>query len=150
MMDNTPQDTPPPEPRAIRLTFAYAGDRIELTDTQRLAMFVSPSDAFEPERDRSGFWVEVRDADEQPLFRRLMHHPIETTREVFPADLHGEIIRTPVADPRGVFSVVIPEIADARILAVVGSPPEAHRRSEAAYEMARFDLTRIGGGDYEQ
>jgi len=152
-MASNPQDTASPaqnEPQAIRLTFAYAGDRIELTDAQRLAMFVPPSDSLEPERERSGFWVEVRDADEQPLFRRLMHHPIETTREVFPADPHGEIIRTPVADPRGVFSVVIPELAAARILALVGSPPEVSRRGEAAYEMARFDLTRIASRDYNQ
>jgi hypothetical protein len=148
-----PQDTASPaqnEPKAIRLIFAYAGDRIELTDAQRLAMFVPPSDSLEPERERSGFWVEVRDANEQPLFRRLMHHPIETTREVFPADPHGEIIRTPVADRRGVFSVVIPELTAARSLALVGSPPEVNRRGEAAYEMARFDLTRIAGGDYNR
>ena len=97
-------------------------------------------------REQSGFWVEVRDADEQPLFRQLMHHPIETTREVFPADPHGEIIRMPVDDPRGVFSIVIPEIAGARILALIGSPSEAGRRSEAAQEMARFDLTGIAAG----
>jgi hypothetical protein len=149
-MENSPQYPSSPaqnEPRAIRLTFSYVGNQIELTDTQRLAMFVPPSDSLEPEHERSGFWVEVRDADEQPLFRRFMHHPIETTREVFPADPHGEIIRTPVADPRGVFSIVIPEIAEARILALVGSPSAADRRSEAAQEMARFDLTRIAGGD---
>src|SRR5688572_26896946 len=89
----------PDEPRAIRLTFAYVGNHIELTDTQRLAMFVPPGESLEGVRERSGFWVEVRDADEQPLFRQLMHHPIETTREVFPADPHGEIIRMPVDDP---------------------------------------------------
>ncbi len=149
-MANTPQYPSSPaenEPRAIRLTFSYVGNEIELTDTQRLAMFVPPDDSLEPGREQSGFWVEVRDADGQPLFRQLMHHPIETTREVFPADPHGEIIRTPVADPRGVFSIVIPDLADARILALVGSPSEADRRSEAAREMARFDLTRITGGN---
>jgi hypothetical protein len=110
-------------------------------------MFVPPGDALEAGRERSGFWVEVRNADGQPLFRRLMHHPIETTREVFPADPYGEIIRTPVADPRGVFSIVIPEIAGARVLALVGSPSEAGRRGEAAQELARFDLTRIADED---
>ncbi|HEY5705834.1 MAG TPA: hypothetical protein VIS96_09695 [Terrimicrobiaceae bacterium] len=152
-MGNTPQYPSSPtqnEPRAIRLTFSYVGSQIELTDTQRLAMFVPPSDSLEAARDQSGFWVEVRDADEQLLFRQVMHHPIETTREVFPADPHGEIIRTPVADPRGVFSIVIPDLTKARILALVGSPSEADRRSEAAREMARFDLTRITGGDYDK
>ena len=32
------------DPRAIRLTFSYSGDRIELVDAQRLTMFVPPSD----------------------------------------------------------------------------------------------------------
>ena len=150
MMESPPEYPPSPaqdEPRAIRLTFSYVGNQIELTDTQRLAMFVPPGDSLEPERERSGFWVEVRDADEQPLFRQLIHHPIETTREVFPVEPHGEIIQTPVADPRGVFSIIIPEIAGARTLALVGSSSGADRRSEAAQEMARFDLTRIAGGD---
>ena len=141
-----PSSPAPNEPRAIRLTFSYVGNQIELTDTQRLAMFVPPGDSLEPVRERSGFWVEIRDSSEQPLFRLFMHHPIETTREVFPADPHGEIIRTPVADPRGVFSIVIPEIAEARILAFVGSPSGADPRTEAVHEIARFDLTKIAGG----
>src|SRR5688500_4251085 len=112
-------------------------------------MFVPPGESLEPVRERSGIWVEVRDGDEQPLFRLLMHHPIETSREVFPADPYDEIIRSPVAEPRGVFSVVIPDLADARILALVESPPEADR-SIAAQEIARVDLTRIDGEDYDK
>jgi hypothetical protein len=152
-MENTPQypsSKTQNEPRAIRLTFSYGGSKIELTDAQRLTMFVPPSDSLEAARDQSGFWVEVRDADGQPLFRQVMHHPIETTREVFPADPHGEIIRTPVADPRGVFSIVIPDLTEARILALVESPSEADRHSDTAREMARFDLTKITGGDYSK
>ena len=149
-MDSSPRYPPSPaqnEPRAIRLTFSYVGNRIELTATQRLAMFVPPGDSLEADRERSGFWVEVRNADERPLFRQILHHPIETTREVFPSDPQGEIIRTPVADPRGVFSIVIPEIAGARVLALIGSPSAADRRGEAAQEIARVDLTQIAGGD---
>jgi len=46
-----------------------------------------------------------------------------------------------VADPEGVFTVVVPEIEGAREVVLHGSPPAAHRRREAARELARFDLT---------
>jgi len=71
------------EPRAIRLTFAYKGDRITLTEARRLAMFVPPADALD-EGPRSGFWAELVDHRGERLFRRVMHHPIGHDREVSP------------------------------------------------------------------
>jgi hypothetical protein len=136
------------DPQAIRLTFSFAGDRIELTQTRRLPMFIEPSDPLEPQPGQSGFWLEVRGADERPLFRRVMRHPIDATREVFPKDLHGEFTRLPVANPTGVFTVVIPEFTEARTLVFVGSPRQAYDR--AATEMARFDLSKIAGSDYDK
>jgi hypothetical protein len=132
----------------MRLTFSYAGERILLTDAEQIAMFVPPGDSLEPAGEQSGFWLELRDRDERVVFRQLMHHPIETTREVFPVDPHGEFTHAPVASPRGVFSVIIPELAAARTLALVGSPADVRRQCEAARELVRFDLESVRKGKY--
>src|SRR5207248_2014184 len=72
------------EPRALRLTFAYRGERIELLEVQRVAMFVPPGDSLEDREARSGFWLELRDGGGSLLFRQAMHHPTASDREVFP------------------------------------------------------------------
>ena len=131
------------DPRAIRLTFSYSGDRIDLVDAQRLTMLVPPSDPIEPGTGESGFWLELRGAGEKPLFRQVMTHPIENDREVFPEDPRGEIVREPVREPRGAFSIVIPELTDARTVSFVGSPSEGSRRRERAREIARFAMDEV-------
>jgi hypothetical protein len=131
---------PSNKPLAIRLTFAYSGPDIRLTGSDRLAMFVPPSDPLDALAPQSGFWVEVRDPQDKPIFRRLMHHPIQTEYEVFPAESGGSIIRTPRPTPTGVFSIVVPDLPDGQSLVFHGSPPSTEHRQLAAREIARFDL----------
>jgi len=131
-------------PRAIRLTFSYVGSRIELISAEQLIMFVPPSDPMERGSERSGFWFELRGGNDEPLFRRIIAHPIETDREVFPENATDEIVREPVKDPKGVFSIVIPEISAARTLSFVGSPSESSRRHyEPAREIERFSISEV-------
>src|SRR5205823_8240198 len=62
---------------------------------------------------RSGFWLELRDGGGSLLFRQAMHHPTASDREVFPEYPSGEIVRIPVPERSGAFTVVIPELAEA-------------------------------------
>lgn len=132
------------EPRAIRLTFAYKDNKIELTDADRIAMKVPPTDPFEGSQPTAGFWFELRGGNEQTLFRRMMQDPISYDQEIFPDRLGGEIIRRPVASPHGVFSVVIPEIKDMETITFHGAPAGGpDRRRYLSEEVARFDLRPI-------
>src|SRR3954468_9442737 len=114
-------------PRAIRLTFSYVGSRIELISAEQLTKLVPPSDPIRQVSERSGFWFELRGRDEEPIYRQVMRHPIQIDHEVFPEDPAGEIVREPVKDPKGVFSIVIPEISEARTVSLVGSSLENFR-----------------------
>jgi hypothetical protein len=135
---------PPNEPRAIRLTFSYTGSDIRLTAAQRLTLFVPPSDPLGPLEGQSGFWVEVRGPRDLPLFRRLMHPPIQPDYEVFPDKPGGQIVRSPrAAPPAGVFTVIVPDLPDAHYLVFHGSQPTAQHRHLAAQELARFDLRNL-------
>jgi hypothetical protein len=141
------------EPRAIRLTFAYKGNKIELTDADRIAMSVPPTDPFEGSQPTTGFWLELRGGNERTLFRRMMHDPIGYDREIFPDRPGGEIIRRPIASPEGVFSVVIPEIKDMETLTFHSSPAGGPERGRyLSQEVARFDLRPIllSEGGYRQ
>ena len=135
---------PKEEPRAIRLTFVYDGNKIELKDADRIAMSVPPTDHIKEGQPMTGFWLELRGADEQALFRRIMHDPIALDREIFPDQQGGEIIRRSVASPHGVFSVVIPEIKHMETLTFHGVPAGGSRHHrDMSREVARFDLRPI-------
>ncbi|HEV2855051.1 MAG TPA: hypothetical protein VHC97_19820 [Thermoanaerobaculia bacterium] len=148
----------PERPRAVRLTIAYNGDQMELVSQHRVAMKVPPSDPVESAASAAdiagetagptGFWVDLKDEQDQTLYRRVMHDPLRRDVEVFsPPGLPRTIERAPVAEPRGVFSVVLPEIEAAQAVSLVGPPPRAMGAAELAAEgpepsreIARFDL----------
>lgn len=138
-------------PRAVRLTISYQGDRLELVSRQGVAMQAPPSDPVESFAQRAGFWVDLKDDQDQTLYRRVMHDPIRQDVEVFSPPGTGRTVhRTPVAEPKGVFSVVLPEIEAAQAVSLIGSPLRSAQRDLAvelegvgpgqAREIARFDL----------
>lgn len=148
--NDTPAPTPPERPRAVRLTIAYSGDQMELVSQQSVAMKVPPSDPVEEVAARAGFMVDLKDAQDHTLYRRVMHDPIQRDVEVFSPDPRQTVQRAPVAEPRGVFSVVLPEIEAAQAVSLIGPPPPSAERPfgvariealrEPAREIARFEL----------
>jgi hypothetical protein len=145
MTDDPASDQTPSadDPRAVRLTFSYRGDAIELLAVQRVNMFVPPSDPLEDRTPRSGFWLELRDAAGGLVFRLGMHDPIAGNYEVFPADPRGEIVRQPVQARAGAFSVVIPELSAARRLAFVATPAAVESLTRGATELVSFDMDAV-------
>ena len=141
-------ETPTPErPRSVRLTIRYSGDQMELVSRQSVAMKAPPSDPVEGLEGRAGFWVDLKDADDRTLYRRVMHDPIRRDVEVFSPDPRQTMERAPVAEPRGVFSLVLPEMEAAQAVSLLGTPPRpadgvlAEPGPQPAREIARFDLT---------
>jgi hypothetical protein len=133
----------PEERRPLRLTFAYRGEKIELVEVQRVAMFVPPGDSLEDREARSGFWLELRDSHGSLVFRQAMHHVLANDYEVFPEDPAGEIVRRPVPERSGAFTIVIPELTEAESLVFMASPSAPETRSHAAAEVARFEMAAV-------
>jgi hypothetical protein len=133
-----------PSNRAIRLTFTYEGGEIRLVARQDVEKLVPPSDPIEEQRqDQSGFWVEVQGEQGRPLYRRIMHNPIETSVEVLSDDPERPLANVPIDQPRGTFFVTIPAVAGAESVVVFSSPidPSDERAAmRPASEIARFDL----------
>ena len=130
--------------QALRLSFAYDGDQIVLTDVRRVTKYVPPSEPLEVDLNQSGFWYELRAADGKRLYRRLMPHPIRYVQEIFPERPEEPFVVQPVAHPKGVFSFVVPEANDAQLLVLMGDQgPDPQRRAKGVVELAKFDLQQI-------
>ncbi|CAM5370227.1 hypothetical protein [Streptomyces griseomycini] len=132
--DYGPEPSEPPT--TVRLIFEYEGTDIRLISRRRVAMMPPPSDPLREREDAQGFWVEVRDAQQRPLYRRVMCDPVRRDVEVFSDEPEYSIARVPVDEPRGLFVVLVPDIANADHAALIRSP--FGLRPTAAAEVARF------------
>jgi hypothetical protein len=131
------------DPRAIRLTFRYTDNTIELADVQQVIQWVPPSEYLDDRQDRSGYWFELRDGAGALLFREDLPPTLGEDYEIFPEDPAGEIVRRPGTGGIHTFTIVVPEMTQAQQLALVGSPVSAERRSEAAADLATFDFAEV-------
>lgn len=146
-----------PSRRTLRLTFRVANGEVQLLSRERLEMICPPSIGEPPQAGRhSGFWMELRDANERVLFHRLLHSPLANSVEVHSPD--GRIYREFGAPVENIFEVLVPDVEGARTIAMMGesldppSPKEAmtqESRGEEAgsRELVRFDLSEeVGDG----
>jgi len=124
--------------RTLRLTFEYEGTTVRLLSRQAVEMLAPPSDRTDEYANHAGFWVEVRDAEDRVLYRRILHHPIQWTREAPSGDPQRPFTRVPNDSKRGVFTVLVPDFPNAQHVRLVGSPPGEPAR--AAEEIMRVDL----------
>jgi len=129
---------------ALRLTFEYEGDEVRLVSQQRVAMLVPPAEPASDQEERAGFWFEVRDSEDRPIYRRGTQNPLRSHLEVFPPE-DASFTHVEMPEPRGVFSLLVPDLEGARTLALVGSPPSRAQGLAAAQEIRRFDLTELPG-----
>ncbi|CAM5386167.1 hypothetical protein SGRIM128S_09626 [Streptomyces griseomycini] len=95
--DYGPEPSEPPT--TVRLIFEYEGTDIRLISRRRVAMMPPPSDPLREREDAQGFWVEVRDAQQRPLYRRVMCDPVRRDVEVFSDEPEYSIARVPVDEP---------------------------------------------------
>jgi hypothetical protein len=144
------QSSLPTPSKAVRLRFAYEGNDVRLEGQQPLEMVVPPTDALSGYEGEQGFWVEVRTAQDEVLHRQVMRDPLRQDVEVFSPDPTQSIVRAPVEQPSGAFTVLIPDIDEADHVALMssaerGKAPEMVARSPAT-ELARFSLRSVSEG----
>lgn len=145
----------PASPRAVRLTFTYEGDDVQLVSRQPVEMVVQPTDPVSGQEAELGSWVEVRSGQEATLYRRVVHDPFRHDTEVFSPDPQQSVSRAPLDVAAGTFSVVVPELAEADHVALLSSArssraeaveEEGTRDLAGAMEVARFAFRPEGGG----
>jgi hypothetical protein len=128
------------KPGAVRLTFSYKGEALELIKQQSLEMIPPPSDELEVQKEASGFWVEISDAKRNVLYRRATDNPIRHYAEVRSDDPDRPLAMQEVKDPSGIFTILVPDILEAAEVALFSSPFEEKKRLLPAVEIARFEL----------
>jgi hypothetical protein len=134
--------------KAIRLTFAYDGDKVQLVSQQPIEMVVPPSAPVTGFAAQKGFWAELKDANNKTLYRQVMHNPIRGDVEVFSDDPAKSVARQPVPGRKGVFVVLVPDTEHGREVALSSSPgvqpgPMAMTgANQAASEIARIKLDK--------
>jgi hypothetical protein len=129
-----------PHSGALRLTFAYEGDRITLIGKQRVDMIVPPSDAVRDGAGFTGVWLDLNDAQGRTLFRRALHRPIREDVEVFSPGPGQNINRIPTEAPKGVFVAVVPDAEQGDHVALTRASPVQGAARSSVKELARFSL----------
>lgn len=130
--------------QALRLMFEYTEDDIKLISQERISMLPPPPHPLMPRRDERGFWLVLNDADNRPLYRRVMDNPIREDLEVITDDDDQPLARVRLSRRSGRFFVVVPYIEAARSIALfgesTGTGAKAAPASEMSSELRRFDL----------
>lgn len=135
---DSPYDPPQRPARALRLIFSYKGSRTKLESKHSIEMIALPSDTTEEYKDRSGFWVELRDKEERVVYRKIMRNPIQVELEAPSGDPSRPFTRIENPNPEGTFSVLVPDVETAEALVLYASPAGATAR--AAREVTRVLL----------
>jgi len=107
-------------PQALRLTMTYEGTQIRIAGSERIAMIVPATIATPPEPRQTGYWFEIRDDAGRIVYHRPLHQPIVIDAEAFSPDPKQSITRVPSARREGQFTVLIPDIPDARTFELHG------------------------------
>jgi hypothetical protein len=105
------------EPVAWRLTFAYQGDEVRIVDRTRVPMLSPPDETDLTEGAEDGWWVEVRDDADRPLYRQVLHEPIRHDLEVFSPEGMSHV---PAPEVTGVFQAVVPDLSAAETVLLHG------------------------------
>ncbi len=132
-----------PAPYTLRLTFAYDQDQIRLIRSQRVEMIAPPSVTPPPQANQAGYWFEVRDSNGNLIYHRVIHDPIRTDLEVFSDDPTQSITRIPNPNPRGEFTLLVPDLPAANSFTFHGVPPQAKTPFAPSQELLRYSFDEL-------
>jgi hypothetical protein len=110
--------------KAMRLTFFYQDNVVQLASQAEADMTLPSADPLS-KKPSHGFWVELRDTSGNTLYRRMMHNPMPTDREVFSNEPGQNLGRVPGGPSEGSFSIVVPNHPDATEISLFSSHHEA-------------------------
>lgn len=125
--------------RTLRLIFEYEGDKISLVSRQSVSMIPPPSTGRAVE-GQSGFWYELRDGEDRPVYQRITQNPIRFDSEIFTGDPDESIRRQEIPSPKGTFVLLVPDVPEAESIVLFGAPLPPRITTWSAKEVIRFPL----------
>ncbi|HEX6794045.1 MAG TPA: hypothetical protein VF304_09360 [Casimicrobiaceae bacterium] len=127
---------------ALRLTFAWRGTQISLVGGERVAMIV-PASAPEPQdADTTGYSFALLDSNGNVVYRRPLHRPLRIDSEAYAPGRGRSIERVPLAASEGQFTVLVPDLTDARTFRLSG-PADPTRPADRSTELIRLDVDAL-------
>jgi hypothetical protein len=142
MPDSSVLPVQPGPVKAVRLLLSFEGEGVNLLSQQSVEMTLPPSEQDGGAEGQRGFWYELRDEQNRPLYRRVMHNPMREDVEVFSDDPKQSVSRQIVPNRKGVFAVLVPDVEAGHTVALVGSPLRVDVANQPAREIARFTLRK--------
>lgn len=137
----------PSNNRALRATFEYIKGELKLVSLERQNMMVPPPQALFTNQISAGAWVELRDTDNIPVYKRVIDDPLmglevvmDNTTDTLQRIKHDDLTR--------VFFFILPDIPEARHLFfrttnVPGFSTQNKTQSGSEPLVFEFDLTEI-------
>lgn len=125
---------------AWRVTFAYDGDRVRVIAKQRIETLPPPDDSDAIADDAAGYWVEVRDAHGQSLYRQVLANPLNDQLEVFSPDPSQPLHRINAPQPSGVFQVLVPDNPGGHDIVLHGRAVSVEVNERASRQLVRSPL----------
>lgn len=126
-------------PWTLRLRFRPEPDGLALVAAERVEMVSPPAPGARPVPGRNGgFWLELRDRRDRTLAYRVVSRQVAGSVEVFSPD--GTIRRVVGPVPVSVFEVLLPDVAGAAQVVLIGEPPPDGYGPAPTRELARFVL----------
>jgi len=133
----------PPSREALRLTFRFDGDQVELTGVQAIRKLIPPRVGSEPEEGKhAGEWLQLRDREDRVLYTRVLNDPLRTRVDVHDAEKGPSIVVGPPTN--GTFDVLMPDLPDAVVAVLYASPPVEGAELRPAVVVGRYELPPSG------
>jgi hypothetical protein len=128
---------------ARRLTFEFDGTTVRKIGEQPVEMTVPLSHPTTGYSGQAGFWFELRDANENTIYRRIMADPLGGYKEV--PSPQGTFTHRPITISPQVFELIVPELPEAKSVVIFGTPaPPPASIGSHAQEAARTAAPRVG------
>lgn len=130
-------------PIMLRITLGYDETALRLLRSQRIEKVAQPPFTPVPQEGDSGYWFEVRDANNKYLYHRVLNDPFEITVEVFSNDPTPSIQRVPNQNRSGELMLLVPDIPQAATFILYGPPLDTRTGLEPARELVRYSFDQL-------
>lgn len=123
MLETSAKAIGKPAAKALRLIFSFDGYHVNLVSQQSIEMTLPFSDSLDGIEGHNGFWYELRDDQDRPLYRKFMQNPMQEDVEVFSDEPNKKsIARQTSPNRKGVFVALIPDVENGHAVTLWSSP----------------------------
>ena len=140
----------PPPDGAVRLICDVADRGVRVVSRRRLAKVAPPTESFadaDPAAPRSGFWIEVRDAQGRTRYRRAVPDPLTDRHEAPGPNGSFVQIRGRGSDR---FALLVPEIEDGEDVVLMRGTSIAGAAAAGGPRRATGEIARLSLRDQRQ